>query len=180
MKRALIYFLSGCLLLLLLVRPAHAARTQTFNGNPIEIKANGTHYRVLGYDIASTPLPKFAYDDHEEVERYLIVHMQAIRGDQQEYTDTIRAYNFEIWNGPNHVYPSDAKLSTKKYPQLTKQLLTEATEAKFKIKPGQTRNFDTIFVINPVNSIKLSFDDDEHSQYVWLHHVTSKNNVTAD
>ncbi|MFD1319285.1 hypothetical protein [Loigolactobacillus zhaoyuanensis] len=180
MKHYLISLLSLIFIFLGLVSPSNAAQTQTFKGQPIELKSAGTHYHVLGYDILSDPQPRFAYDDDQEVERYLVVHMQVSRGAQQEYADFVDTYLFKLWNGPNSVYVSNAKINTKKYPQISNNLATLAAKDSAKIKPGKTRNFDVLFVVDPNNSLKLMFDNDTSKQYVWLQQIKSSNGITAD
>lgn len=163
-----------------------AARTYDYQpGKPITLKDAGNHYTILNIKTLEKPLPKFNYEDTDELERFLVVQMQLSVAKNNE-EESVGDYMYKLKEGPNQLdalnkFEKDFKNTTLQEKYYLSWI--NNSDDKLVVKPGKHKKYDLVFKIYPQNDLVLEIKlprslDDNHVDRINIKKIQSKNGVT--
>ncbi|MCH5463159.1 hypothetical protein HC026_11675 [Lactobacillus sp. LC28-10] len=160
---------------------AHADRSYQFTGQPLTLKASGTHLTITSYELLKSPLPAFDTADTNELERYLIVHVTVSLMSSIEDEHSVDSDEYELFSGPNSKDILSKSDHISKLLKSDHYLLTMDGDDR-KVKNGHSIKIDLGFTVYPDDEYILdtNIGFTGHHNYVHLNQIKSSNGVTAE
>lgn len=160
---------------------AQADRSYQFTGQPLTLKASGTHVTINSYELLKSPRPAYDTADTNEQERYLIIHATVSLTSSIDDEHSVDSDEYDLFSGPNSEDLLSKSDHISKLLKADHHLLTMDSNG-IDVKNGQFRKIDLGFTVYPGNEYILDADIgfSGHHNYVQLNNIKSSNGVVAE
>lgn len=153
------------------------AKTVTYNDIPLTIETGGSTNKINSIKLLNHPDVPSDYGVSPECQQWMVADITVTNN--EDYSDTIDSYEYDVWSGPNLMRADDDKNEVKKLQSQYPKLLTK----QVKIKPGQSKRVTIAFIVDRNSDLTLRIEHSGGSdsyEHVVVRKIKTSNGVFAD